>query len=52
MYRVVGGVIAGELVKVTHRWHDPSQAFAVKPDVAKVDLEIKSARICTVDWPE
>lgn len=52
VYRVVGGVIEGEPVKVTYRWHDPSQAFAVKPDIAKVDLEIKAVRVCTVEWPE
>jgi hypothetical protein len=52
VYRVVGGVVAGRAVKLTHRWHDPSQAFSVKSDIAKVDLDIDGSRVSTVEWPE
>jgi len=52
VYKVVGGTVNGRTVKLTHRWHDPSQAFAVKPDIAKVDLDIDAQRIATIEWPE
>ena len=52
VYRVVGGVVAGVRVALTHRWYDPSQAFSIQSDIAKVDLEIDGRRVCTVEWPE
>lgn len=35
-YKVVGGRVAHRQVVLTHRWYDPSQAFSIQRDVAKV----------------
>lgn len=52
VYRVVGGFIGPVGVVLTHRWHDPSQAFAPEADVSKVDLDANGIRVATIEWPE
>lgn len=46
------GSIAGAPVRVIHRWHDPSQAFAIRPDINKIRLQVSGATLATVEFED
>ena len=41
-----------EDVNFLHRWHDPSQAFSIQPDINKLELHIEGARRLTTEYAD
>ncbi len=41
-----------EDVNFLHRWHDPSQAFSIQPDINKLELHIEGARRLNTEYAD
>lgn len=48
---IYGGRVNGREVRMTHRWHDPSVADVIHPDVNKVKLEVTGRRASDIEFP-
>lgn len=46
------GSVDGRTVKLTQRWHDPSQAFSIQPDINKMRLEIDGMEPLLTEFPD
>lgn len=49
---IYDGEVGGATVTLTHRWHDPSQAFAIRPDINKLRLEIAGRESLFVEFED
>lgn len=52
LLEVYEGVVCGTKITFVHRWHDPSQAFSIQPDINKLELEIHGVRQLKTEYPD
>lgn len=49
---IIGTVLEGVEVRVTHRWHDPSGPFQNLPDINKVVLEVGGRKFSEIEFED
>lgn len=52
LLEVYEGTVCSTRVTFMRRWHDPSQAFSIRPDISKLELNIHGLRKLTTEYPE
>ena len=52
LLEVYEGTVCETKITFLHRWHDPSQAFSIQPDINKLELHIEGARRLTTEYAD